>query len=90
MSAHRIHCRSMMPRDSDSRMSIVVIAGAALVVVSMVSGWFFHGLLLILGAWVVWAMILELRARLIESELAFVSSILVGAGLLIGVSWASG
>lgn len=90
MSAHRIVGQPMALWDTVSRKSYVIIIGVVLVTVSMVSGWFFHGLLLVVGACVVWAMILELRARLIESDLGFVSSILVGVGLLIGLSLASG
>ena len=90
MSAHLIDGQRLSLSDSESRISNVIFVGVALATVSMISGWFFHGLLLVLGAWVVWAMILDLRDRLIESDLAFVPSILVGVGLLIGVRLASG
>ena len=90
MSAHLIDGQRLSLSDSESRISNVIFVGVALAMVSMVSGWFFHGLLLVLGAWVVWAMILELRARLIECDLAFGSSILVCVSLLIGVCLAIG
>ena len=90
MSAHRIDGQLRTLWDTESRIPNVIVVGVVLATASMVSGWFFHGLLLALGAWVVWVMILELRARLLESDLAFVPSILVGVSVLFGVCLARG
>ena len=90
MSGYRIDDQPMTLWDTDNRMSIIAISSIGLAVASLVSGWLFHGLLLFLAAGMVCAAILELRAWLIESDLVFVPSILIGIGLLIGASLARG